>query len=351
MDILGILQSQADAAVGPHLAESAVLGRMCVGISAAKSVENRVEIIACTDSGGIEDCGTAEILVAISLGALVVKTEASGRGRCGSLSDGAGHSSAHYRPVAFRSLVDIDLVILFIDKDQITGAAAVALCLLVHSVDIRNCTGSSDLISVNSGIRRDGAVSLDIIHGIIDKEPTLCAALFAIVGIEIIELFVDGDKAARTGTGLLRVEIVIIVADLPVTGQDLADADSLRAALHAGIVSGVIDLKPSAAEIALFAETKQLILYFLDTILVILAACVIVSVILADLDPACFRYSLCANGVRRCCFSFRGCCKCHDRHAGQHQDHKESKQHGKFFLHKTQYLPVAVQFNRFRFTE
>lgn len=256
MDQLGICQFQADAAVGSVLSESRVLRRSGVGISAAKSVQNRVEIVACTDSGCVEDCGTCEILVTIGITALMVESKSSGRSRCGALADRAGHSSAENRPASFGSLIHIDLVMTLINKNQITGAAAVALGLLVHAVNIGDCTVRSDPITINGSVGSDCAVCLDIVHCVVDKEPALGAALFACARVKVVKLLVQCEETLLDRAVFGGNKIVVIVADLSVAGQDPADADPLRSFFHAGIILVAADGEPAAAEISFRAESK-----------------------------------------------------------------------------------------------
>ena len=47
MDIFGYIKRQTDAAVRAALSQCRIFGAVCVGISAAKPVENRVEIVSC----------------------------------------------------------------------------------------------------------------------------------------------------------------------------------------------------------------------------------------------------------------------------------------------------------------
>jgi len=77
------------------------------------------------------------------------------------------------------------------------------------------------------------------------------------------------------------MEIVIIVSDLSVSGQDLAHTDSLCAELDTGVIGHTFDLEPAAAEVALVTESEILVLDLLDSVFVVFAACIIISVIFA----------------------------------------------------------------------
>lgn len=146
----------------------------------------------------------------------------SGRRRCGGLADRAEHSSACDRPASLGSVIHVDLVVLLVHKDQITGLAAVALRLLVHAPDVGDCSACTDLIAVNSCIGGNGTIGLHIVHLVVYDKPAFGTALFSIISAEIVQLLIDGDKTACAGAALLRVEVIVVITDLSVAGQDLA---------------------------------------------------------------------------------------------------------------------------------
>ena len=186
----------------------------------------------------------------------MIKAEASGRSRCGALADRAGHSSAENRPASLGSLIHINLVMTLINKNQITGAAAVALGLLVHAVNICDCAVRTDLITINGSVGRDCAVCLDIVHCVVDKEPALGAALFACARVKVVKLLVQCEETLLNCAIPGGNKIVVIVTDLSVSGQDPADADSFRSLFHAGIILVAADGELAAAEISFRAESK-----------------------------------------------------------------------------------------------
>ena len=328
MDELGVIQRKTDAAVGFALAERSILGAVCVGIPASQPVEDGMEVVACGDSGRIEDGRRLEILIAIGLGALVVQAEAAGRRRCGALADRAEDIPSDCYPVALRALIDVDQVFFLVDEDQVAGVAAVALGLLVHAVDIRHSSARADLVTVDRGVGRNGSVRLDIVHGIAVVEPALGAALLAVGLAEVVELLADADKAPGHTALFGGIQIVVIIADLAVTGQDLADAHC--SAGHAAVVGGSIEFEPLAQEPAVGIEAVELAADLVDAVFIVFSVH-IVHIVLAGFDPAVFgcvdRYRLRSDcrlaglGSRR-----------HNRHAGH--DHDQDKQHSEFFLHK-----------------
>ena len=81
--------------------------------------------------------------------ALVVKTETSGRAGCGAFACRAGNIPLDCRPGALGACVDVDKVFSLIDKDEITGAAAVALSFLIHAVDICHSAVGANLVAVS----------------------------------------------------------------------------------------------------------------------------------------------------------------------------------------------------------
>ena len=107
-----------------------------------------MEEVSCIDSECIECCRSLEVLTAILtvLCDLQRKLEVTGLGRRRLLADCAENISLDVDPVALGTLIEVNKVSALVDKDQITGLTAVALCLSVVSVRIRNSTVCADLV-------------------------------------------------------------------------------------------------------------------------------------------------------------------------------------------------------------
>ena len=220
-----------------------------------------MEEIACIDSGCVEHSGAHEIHTSVrsELCDILGNLECTGFGRCGTLAGCAGNVSSDIDPAALGSLVHVDEVSALVYEDHVTGLTAVALSLLVIAVRIRDCAVCADLTSIDSGIGGNRSVCQHIVHGRADVEPALCAALLAGGRVEIIQLLADRDKAGGAGAVLGRIEVIIIVADLSVTGQDLTDADALCTLFDTAVICDIVDGEPAAAKVALLAEAKQLV--------------------------------------------------------------------------------------------
>ena len=180
--------------------------------------------------------------------ALVVKTETSGRAGCGAFACRAGNIPLDCRPGALGACVDVDKVFSLIDKDEITGVAAVALCLLVHSIDISHSAVRTDLVTADGGIGCNRSISLYIVHCGSIIEPALCGALIAVFHAEIAKLAADFDEALGHTAVLGGIKIEESRADLAVAGQDLAAA--LAALITACVISGTPEFEEARGQFA-----------------------------------------------------------------------------------------------------